>query len=254
MRVSQFVGMSVFWKAFFGGSVGKIVVSVFLAVCFFFGFGPDLWVRAMFTDSFPYVEPWLVRTVFLILAAFTAAVLAWSLLALRSKKPPNRKDDTQATQDKPAAPADQYFRNTTVNAGAGSTVIMQNIQVLANTFVSGGTAGADTEMKIFESGSLSVDYVAIEFLPEFLNRGKRGFVKSVGVDAVTDHGGGLYTIEWDKPYHKETITYRVEIEPPMHYEVDLHESALYLSIKGGEPKKISVQVRGTPKVFYVSSN
>jgi hypothetical protein len=44
-----------FWRAFVGAMLGKLIITIFIAACAFFGFGPDRWIALVMG-----VEPSLV--------------------------------------------------------------------------------------------------------------------------------------------------------------------------------------------------
>lgn len=61
-----------FINASVGGFVGKLLGSVFVAVCAVLGFGPDEWVQFMMGSN---VAPWIARGSFLLLAIISAWLL-----------------------------------------------------------------------------------------------------------------------------------------------------------------------------------
>lgn len=64
--------MRIFSQAFAGGFAGKIVASLFVAVCLAVGVGPDKWAAYMMGGE---TLPWIVRGAFVALGLATAFVL-----------------------------------------------------------------------------------------------------------------------------------------------------------------------------------
>lgn len=65
-------GFKIFTLAF----AGKMVATIFLAVCIAYGFGPDTWIAFLLG---PTVAPWIARLAFILLAVISGAVFFFSL-------------------------------------------------------------------------------------------------------------------------------------------------------------------------------
>lgn len=68
--------MSVFWKAF----IGKILATIFVAICTILGFGPEEWAEYLITSGPTWLTPKIAQFVFLALAFITLIALLWNTI------------------------------------------------------------------------------------------------------------------------------------------------------------------------------
>ena len=81
--------MRVFFTAFFGALLGKVVAALLLAILVFIGFGPDKWVQILtswFSDPLK-ISLELVRIVAILIAVTIGLLLLWSNTDSLFRKP-----------------------------------------------------------------------------------------------------------------------------------------------------------------------
>ena len=72
-----------FWKAFLGGFLGKLVAGIFIAICLARGFGPDEWVEFMITNLPSWITPTAAQIVFVGLGITTLGFLVFPYINFR---------------------------------------------------------------------------------------------------------------------------------------------------------------------------
>jgi hypothetical protein len=70
------------WRIFIFAFAGKIVASLFVAICTAIGFGPDHWAEFIVAGMPFLVSPGVVRLGFLLLASLTLASLFWGPISV----------------------------------------------------------------------------------------------------------------------------------------------------------------------------
>lgn len=75
--------MGSFWKSFWGGIAGKLVASLFIAVCFSLGFGPEKWAEFMIANLPSWITPIIAQIVFLVLGIIASGFLVFPLINFR---------------------------------------------------------------------------------------------------------------------------------------------------------------------------
>jgi hypothetical protein len=65
------------WRIILFAFVGKILASLFVAVCVVLGFGPTQWAEFLISGMPIFITPGIARLVFLLFASLTLASLLW---------------------------------------------------------------------------------------------------------------------------------------------------------------------------------
>jgi hypothetical protein len=75
--------MAIDTRAFFSSALGRIVTAILLAVCAFFGFGPDQWVRWVMPGPDTDLSVWVARLIFLFFGS--VGLVLWVSFLIRNE-------------------------------------------------------------------------------------------------------------------------------------------------------------------------
>jgi hypothetical protein len=73
--------MSTILKSLIGSFLGKIIASIFIAICIFIGFGPDEWAQYIMSGLPNYFSPKITRYCLLTFASITLFILCFNQIS-----------------------------------------------------------------------------------------------------------------------------------------------------------------------------